>query len=140
MAHDSLRAALASMVKSQDQVSRILAGICVSTMRMYNFSTAISIEEFLVCGNFKFSPRMLSRFYFPAGFSRGSWRRVFFSAGSQRVQISRQDSCRETRREFFPGRILPGKWATSAGSWRDPSERRESWWDPGKIPVPILQG
>ena len=25
----------------------------------------------------KFSPRMLSRFYFPAGFSPGSWRRVF---------------------------------------------------------------
>ena len=29
----------------------------------------------------KFSPRMLSRFYFPAGFSPGSWRRVFFLGG-----------------------------------------------------------
>ena len=28
----------------------------------------------------KFSPRMLSRFCFPAGFSPGSWRRVFFLA------------------------------------------------------------
>ena len=68
----------------------------------------------------KFSPRMLSRFCFPAGFSPGSWRRVFFLAGSQRAQISRRDSCRDTWREFFPGRIPPGKWATSAGSWRDP--------------------
>ena len=88
----------------------------------------------------KFSPRMLSRFCFPAGFSPGSWRRVFFLAGSRRVQISRWDSCRDTRREFFPGRIPPGKRATSAGSRRDPGERRESRRDPGEIPVPILQG
>ena len=59
----------------------------------------------------------------------------FFLGGiPQRVEISRWDSCRDTRREFFPGRILPGKWATSSGS------RRESRRDPGKIPVPILQG
>ena len=88
----------------------------------------------------KFSPRMLSRFCFPAGFSPGSWRTVFFLAGSRRVQISRRDSCRDTRREFFPGRIPPGKRATSAGSRRDPGERRESWRDPGEILVPILQG
>ena len=88
----------------------------------------------------KFSPRMQSRFYFPAGFSPGSWTRVFFSTGSRRVQISRRDSCRDTRREFFPGRIPPGKRATSAGCRRDPGECRESWRDPGKIPVPILQG
>ena len=88
----------------------------------------------------KFSPRMLSRFCFPAGFSPGSRRRVFLSAGSRRVQISRRDSCRDTRREFFPERIPPGKRATSAGSRRDPGERRESWRDPGEIPVPILRG
>ena len=63
-----------------------------------------------------FSPRMLSRFCFPAGFSLGSWNRVFFLAGSWRVQICWQDSCRDTRREFFPERIPPGKQATSAGS------------------------
>ena len=57
-----------------------------------------------------------SRFCFPAGFSPGSWRRAFFLAGSRRVQISRRDSCRDTRREFFPGRIPPWKRATSAGS------------------------
>ena len=68
----------------------------------------------------KFSPRMLSRYCFPAGFSPGSWRRVFFLARSRRVQISRRDSCRDTRREFFPGRIPLGKWATLAGSRRDP--------------------
>ena len=88
----------------------------------------------------KFSPRMPSRFCFPAGFSPGSWTRVFFSTGSRRVQISRRDSCRDTRREFFPGRIPLGKRATSAGSQRDPGERRESRRDPSEIPVPILQG
>ena len=57
-------------------------------------------------------------------------------------EISRWDSCRDTRREFFPGslRIPPGKRATLAESWRGPGKRRESWWDPGEIPVPILQG
>ena len=45
----------------------------------------------------------------------------FFLGGrSRQVEISRRDSCRDTRREFFPGRIPPGKWATSAGSRRDP--------------------
>ena len=88
----------------------------------------------------KFSPRMLSRFCLPAGFSPGSWRRVFFSAGSRRVQISWRDFCRDTQREFFPGRSPPGKWATSVESRRDPGEPRESWQDPGEIPVPILQG
>ena len=84
----------------------------------------------------KFSPRMLSRFCFPAGFSWGSWRIVFFLAGSWRVQISRRVSCRDTRREFFPGRILPGKRVTSAGSrWALgilAGSRRDL--------VPILQG
>ena len=102
----------------------------------------------LLSGNFYgriFTRRELSsrrEYYpgFPAGFSPGSWRRVFFLQGSRRVQISRRDSCRDTRREYFPGRIPPGKRATSAGSRRDPGERRESWRDPGEIPVPILQG
>ena len=53
----------------------------------------------------KFSLRLLSRFCFPAGFSPGSWRRVFSLAGSRPVEISRRD----TWREFFPGRIPPGK-------------------------------
>ena len=75
-----------------------------------------------------FSPRMLSRFCFPAGFSPGSRRRVFLLAGSRRVQISRRDSCRDTRREFFPERIPPGKRATSAGSRRIPAGSR---WAPG---------
>ena len=87
-----------------------------------------------------FSPRMLSRFCFPAGFSPGSRRRVFFLVGSRQVQISRRDSCRDTHREFFPERISPGKRATSARSRRDPGEHREPRWDPGEIPVPILQG
>ena len=64
----------------------------------------------------KFSPRMLSRFCFPAGFSPGSRRRVFLLAGSRRVQISRRDSCQDTWQEFFPERIPPGKQAISAGS------------------------
>ena len=45
-----------------------------------------------------------------------------FLAGSRRVQISWRDSYRDTRREFFPGRIPPGKRATSARSRRDPGE------------------
>ena len=44
------------------------------------------------------------------------------------------------RRDFFQGRIPPGKRATSLRSPRDPGERQESWRDPGEIPVPILQG
>ena len=48
MAHDRFRAALASRVKSQDQVKHTLAGICVSVTRMYNFSAGISMEEFLL--------------------------------------------------------------------------------------------
>ena len=66
-----------------------------------------------------FSPRMLSRFCFPAGFLPGSRRRVFFLAGSRRVQISRRDSCRDTQREFFAGKAghLGG---IPAGSRRDP--------------------
>ena len=52
MAHDSFRAALASRVKSQDQVKRTLAGICVSATRMYNFSAGISMEEFLLRENY----------------------------------------------------------------------------------------
>ena len=79
----------------------------------------------------KFSPRMLSRFCFPAGFSPGSWRRVFFLVGSRRVQISRRDSCRDMRREFFPGRILPGKRATLAGSRWVPGILVGSRRDPG---------
>ena len=106
---------------------------------MYNFSAGISMEEFF-SARIKFSPRMLSRFCFPAGFSPGSWRRVFSLAGSRRVEISRRDSCRDTRREFFPGRIPAGKRATSAGSRRDPGERRESWQDPGEFLVPIFKG
>ena len=80
-----------------------------------------------------FSPRMLSRFCFPAGFLPGSRRRVFFLVGSRQVQISRRDSCRDTQREFFPEGISPGKRATSTGSRRDPGERRESRRDPGQI-------
>ena len=87
----------------------------------------------------KFLPRMLSRFCFQAGFSPGSWRRAFFLGGSWRVEISRLDSCRDTWREFFLGRIPPGKRATLAGSRQDHGQPRESWWDPGEIPVPILQ-
>ena len=52
MADDSFRAALASRVKSQDQVKRTLAGICVSATRMYNFSPGISMEEFLLGENY----------------------------------------------------------------------------------------
>ena len=55
----------------------------------------------------------------------------------RQVEISRWDSSRDTRREFFPGRIPPGKRATLPGS---PGERRESRQDPSEIPVPILQG
>ena len=76
-------------------------------------------------------PRMLSRFCFPAGFSPGSRRRVFLLAGSRIVQISRQDSCRDTRREFFLERIPPGKQATSAGSRRAPGIFAGSRRDPG---------
>ncbi len=84
----------------------------------------------------KFSPRMLSRFCFPAGFSPGSWRTVFSwrDPGEYRflgeilAEIRGGNFSREgSRRENGPPR------------W-DPGERRESWRDPGKIPVPILQG
>ena len=74
-----------------------------------------------------FSPRMLSRFCFSAGFSPGSRRRVFLLAGSRRVQISRRDSCQDTRREFS----RKGSRRENGPSRRDPGERRESWRDPG---------
>ena len=110
----------------------------------------------------KFSPRMLFRFCFPAGFSPGSWTSFFldgilastdFSAGflpryaagnlvprSLVASSIRDLGTRLRGGNFFPGRIPPGKRATSAGSHRDPGERRESWRDPGEITVPILQG
>ena len=69
----------------------------------------------------KFSPRMLSRFCFLAGFSSGSWRRVFFLTGSWRVQISRRDSCRDTRGNF-----------SRKGSLRENGPPRR---DPSGIPV-----
>ena len=84
----------------------------------------------------EFSPRMLWRFCFPAGFSPGSWRRVFSwrDPGEYRflsgilADIRGGNFSREgSRRENGP-------------PWRDPGERRESWRDPGEIPVPILQG
>ena len=65
---------------------------------------------------------------------------VFFLAGSRQVQISQRDSCRDTRQEFFPGRIPPGKRATSAGSRRDPGEHRESWRDPGTYFTRVVFG
>ena len=73
---------------------------------------------------------------------------------------SRQVSRRDPGEEFFswrdPGehRFLGGilaeirggnffregsRWENGPPRW-DPSEPRESWWDPGEIPVPILQG
>ena len=70
----------------------------------------------------------------------GILEKSFFLAGSRQVEISRRDSCRDMRRKFFPGKIPLGKWATLAGSQRDLGERRESWRDPGEIPIPILQG
>ena len=68
-----------------------------------------------------FSPRMLSRFCFPAGFSPRSRRRVFFLAASRRVQISRWDSCRDTRGNF-----------SRKGSCRENGPPRR---DAGGIPV-----
>ena len=59
---------------------------------------------------------------FPAGFSPGSWRRVFFLAGSRQVQISRRDSCggnfsqAGSRRENGPPRRDPGRIPVSAGN------------------------
>ena len=120
MAHDSFRAALASRVILMSRFNAPSPGFafqqreCTTSRREFLWKNFYSAR-------IKFSPRMLSRFCFAAGFSSGSWRRVFFLAGSRRVQISRRDSCRDTRREFFPGRILPGK---------RPSRR-----DPGRIPV-----
>ena len=90
MARDSFRVALASRVKSQDQVSGTLAGICVSTMRMYNFSAGISMEELS-------SGRELS--------SRRECHQDF---------ASRQDSRRDPGEEFFLGGI-PASTAFSAG-------------------------
>ena len=81
----------------------------------------------------KFSPRMLSRFCFPAGFSPGSWRRVFFLAGSRRVQISRRDSCRDTQREFFPGRI-----PISAGNLGGIPARSQYPFYKGCLPVSVV--
>ena len=77
---------------------------------------------------------------FPGRILAGILEKSFFLRGSRRVQSSWRGSWRDTRREFFLGRIPPGKQATSAGSWRDPGEHWESWWDPGEILVPILQG
>ena len=118
MAHDRFRAALASRVKSQDQVKHTLAGICVSVTRMYNFSAGISMEEFLL---------------------RECYQDFASRQDSCRDPGEEYFSWRDPGEYRFPGGILaeirsgnfsPGKRATSAGSRRDP----------GEIPVPILQG
>ena len=98
------------------------------------------MEEFLLGEELSSRRECYQDFASWQGFSLGSWRRVFSLAGSRRVEISRRDSCRDTWQELFPGRILPGKRATSVRSRRDPGECRESWRDPGEILVPILQG
>ena len=84
----------------------------------------------------KFSLRMLSRFCFSAGFSPGSWRRVFswqdpseyrflgeILAEIRSGNFSREGSCRENG----PPRRDPGRIPVSTRNL-------------GEIPVPILQG
>ena len=73
---------------------------------------------------------------------------------------SRQDSRQDPGEEFFswryPGEyrflggilaeLRGGNFSRKGSRWekgppqRDPGECRESWWDPGEIPVPILRG
>ena len=73
----------------------------------------------------KFSPRMLSRFCFPTGFSPGSWRRVFSwrDPGEYRflggilAEIRGGNFSREgSRRENGPPRRDPGGIPVSAGN------------------------
>ena len=139
MAHYSFRAALAPGSNLKIRFNAPSPGFAFQQRECRTSWREFLWKNFYLA-RIKFLPRMLSRFCFLAGFSPGSWRRDFSLAGSRRVEISRRDSCRDTWREFFPGRIPPGKRATSAGSRRDPGERRESWRDPSEIPVPILQG
>ena len=84
-----------------------------------------SRQEFLwknfYSARIKFSPRMLSRFCFPAGFSPGSWRRVF--------------SWRDPGEYRFLGGILA---EIRGGSFSREGSRQENgppWRDPGGIPV-----
>ena len=51
MAQDGFRAALASGVKFQDQVSHTIARICISAMGMCNSLVGISMQEFFLGKN-----------------------------------------------------------------------------------------
>ena len=89
-----------------------------------------------------------------------TWRELSSRRECYQDFASRQDSCWDPGEEFFswqdPGEYrfldvilaeICGRNFSQEGSRRengpprrDPCERRESWWDPGEIPVPILQG
>ena len=96
-----------------------------------------SWQEFLwknfYSARIKFSPGMLSRFCFPAGYLAGIVEKRFFLGGSP------------ASTDFSAG-FLP-RYAVGIFPRKDPAgktghlgECRESWWDPSEIPVPILPG
>ena len=126
MADDSFRAALASRVKSQDQVKRTLAGICVSATRMYNFSGGISMEEFLLGENYVLATNAM-KILLPGRILAGIPEKRFFLGG---ILASPDFSAGFLLRYpvgIFPGKDPAGGIPVSAGNL-------------GGIPVPILQG
>ena len=125
MAHASFRAALASWVKSQDQVKRTLAGICVSATRMYNFSPEISMEEFSLVENYVLVANAI-KILLPGRILGGIPEKSFFSwqdpgeyrfLGRILAEIRGGNfSHKGSHRENGPPRQDPGRILVSAGN------------------------
>ena len=101
-------------------------GFAFQQRELYNFSAGILWKNFY-SARIKFSPRMLSTFCFPAEFSPDPGEDFFLGGIPASRDFSARFLPRYTRREFFPGRIPPGKRATRAGSRQHPGERLETW-------------
>ena len=126
MAHDSFRVALASRVKSQDQVKHTLAGICVSATRMYNFSAGISMEEFLLGENYVLAANAI-KILLPGRILAGIPEKSFFLGGIPASTDFPAGFLPRYAVGIFPGKDPTGGIPVSAGNL-------------GGIPVPILQG
>ena len=108
MAHDSFRAALASRVKSQDQVKHTLAGICVSATGIYNFSAGISIEEFLLGENYVLAANAI-RILLPGRILAGISEKSFFLGGIPASIDFPAGFLPRYAAGIFPGKDLAGK-------------------------------
>ena len=108
MAHDSFRVALASRVKSQDQVKHTLTGICVSATRMYNFSAGISMEEFLLGENYLLAANAI-KILLHGRILAGIPEKIFFLGGIAASTDFPVGFLPRYAAGIFPGRDLTGK-------------------------------